>query len=140
MSAWWCLDGIVKSNKKNFDTIAAILQDNGCEVSQGSEEYSLEFSYSGDNLDDFAQTLAEWLSPLAQEGDIIAEHDDCPDSLRMYSFENGYVKFYRGTTFQYFDQPDRFVAELPREIIDAVLRKYGNQSEQKAPAHTRMHT
>lgn len=70
--------------------------------------------------------LADSLKGLVAEGTIDAFDKD-EAAYSTYMFHDGAYDFTDGIALVYYPgHADRFVDRIPREIVEAVLKKYGN--------------
>lgn len=122
------LDGdlIVKDGFE--DRLMAYLSDFDDDVKQ--EKNRVIFSFYRDVTEDQIEELVSSIKDLVIEGSIeIFDEDET--EWATYIFSNGKCEYANGIPLIYYlGHAELFVEKLPRDIIDAVLKKYGNQSNQ----------
>lgn len=121
--AYWYVDGTFRPKARAIKKAIAVMKEYDCEYTQ--MDGTIEMHASIDDMDSYADDLAEALAPLMQEGDIEVKNDDVSDDYRRYVFHDGQYDMHPGTPFVYYSgDPNDFVEQLPDEIVQTVLHKY----------------
>lgn len=125
MSHEWALDGDVTVKEGKMTEVKEILKDFHCDITSQNKNQII-FDFYGETFESRVSGLADFLKDLVIEGTLDALDED-EAAYSTYMFHDGTYDFANGITLVYYPgYADRFVDKLPREIIDDVLKKYGN--------------
>lgn len=131
MGCYWDIEGTVKPQNGQMQTVAAILKRYECDFMFGIEEGTFDVSFCEERGYSFADDLADELKPYLHEGEINA-HDNDQDAYCRYEFYDGECTFRDGEKFIYYKgSAEDFAEQLPDEVIKAVLKKYAKASDNK---------
>lgn len=121
----WELDGNITVKEGKLIEAMEILRNFHCDiVSQNKHQiiFDVYRKTSRSRVSEFADSLKD----LVTEGTIDIFDED-KAAYSTYMFHDGAYDFTDGITLVYYPgYADRFVDRIPREIVEAVLKKYGN--------------
>ena len=99
----------------------------GCGISRPKKN-KIVFNFYGETTENKIEGFVSSMKGLIING-VIGILDDDEYAYSAYIFHNGEYEYANGLSLIYYPgHADLFVEKLPRDIIDAVLKKYGNQS------------
>lgn len=121
----WALDGDLTVKEGKMNEVKEILKDFHCDITSQNKNQII-FDFYGETSESRVSGLADSLKGLVAEGTLDAL-DEGEAAYSAYMFHDETYDFANGITMVYYPgYADRFVNMLPKEIIDAVLKKYGN--------------
>lgn len=124
MSNTFALDGDLTILEGCEEKAAELICDFGCDVKQ-PEKNKIIFSFYGETQEDKIEGLVFSMKDFVVNG-VVDILDDDEDAYSAYIFRNGGCDYANGLPLIYYlGHADLFVESLPKDIIDAVLRKYG---------------
>lgn len=128
MGCYWALNGSVIAKKGSFEEVMNLLESYGMQIEDEDEKISFWFGdYSSYGMPD---NLDNDLRPLAKDGEFTAKSDE--ESIEG-CFRYGQEPYYEETVMlQYYpSQIDKFVEELPKDLVDAVIRAHARPAAKK---------
>lgn len=129
MAHIFALDGDLTILEGCVEKVAKLICNFGCDIRQ-PEKNKIVFSFYGETMEDKIEGFVSSIKGLIVNG-VIDVLDDNEDAYSAYIFRNGEYEYANGLPLIYYQgHADLFVESLPKEIIHAVLKKYGNQSNQ----------
>lgn len=124
MSNTFALDGDLTILEGCEEKAAELICDFGCDVKQ-PEKNKIIFSFYGKTQEDKIEDLVFSIKDFVVNG-VVDILDDDEVAYSAYIFRNGGCEYANGLSLIYYPgHADLFVESLPKEIIDAVLKKYG---------------
>lgn len=121
----WELDGDITVKEGKLIEAKEILRGFHCDI-VSQNKHQIIFDFYGKTSRSRVSGFADSLKGLVAEGTIDALDED-EMAYSTYMFHDGTYDFTDGITLVYYPgHADRFVDRIPREIVEAVLKKYGN--------------
>lgn len=101
-----------------------LIYDFGCGIRRPKKN-KIVFNFYGETTEDKIKNFVSSMKGLIING-VIDILDDDEAAYSAYIFRNGGCEYANGLSLIYYPgHADLFVESLPKEIIDAVLKKYG---------------
>lgn len=101
-----------------------LIYDFGCGIRRPKKN-NIVFNFYGETTENKIEGFVSSMKGLIING-IIDIDDDEEVAYSAYIFRNGGCEYVNGLSLIYYPgHADLFVEKLPKEVIDAVLKKYG---------------
>lgn len=118
------LDGDLTIMEGCEEKVEELICDFGCDVKQ-PEKNRIVFNFYGETTENKIESFVFSMKDFVADG-VVDILDDDEDAYSAYIFHNGGCDYANGLPLIYYlGHADLFVENLPKDIIDAVLRKCG---------------
>ena len=120
------LDGDLTILEDCEEKAEKLIYDFGCDIRRPKKN-KIVFNFYGETSENKIEGLVFSMKDFVVNG-VVDILDDDEDAYSAYIFHNGGCDYANGLPLIYYPgHADLFVEDLPQEIINAVLKKYGNQ-------------
>lgn len=120
------LDGDLTVKEENMNEVKNLVYDFGCDIRSATKN-QLIFSFYDEAFEDEIEAFVSSIKDFIIEG-VIDVLDDDEAAYSAYIFHDGKYEYVNGLSLVYYPgHADLFVEKLPKEVIDAVLKKYGDK-------------
>lgn len=124
MSNTFALDGDITILEGCGEKAAELICDFGCDIRR-SEKNRIVFNFYGETTENKIESFVFSMKDFVADG-VVDILDDDEVAYSAYIFHNGGCDYANGLSLIYYPgHADLFVESLPKEIINAVLKKYG---------------
>lgn len=124
MSNTFALDGDLTILEGCEERATKLICDFGCGIRRPKKN-KIVFNFYGETTEEKIESLVFSMKDFVVNG-VVDILDDDEDAYSAYIFRNGGCDYANGLPLIYYPgHADLFVESLPKEVIDAVLRKYG---------------
>lgn len=126
MASYYALDGDLTVKEANMNEVKNLVYDFGCDI-RPTTKNTIVFSFYDETFEDEIEAFVSSIQNFIVEG-IIDVFDDDESAYSAYIFHDGKYEYVNGLSLVYYPgHADLFVEKLPKEVIDAVLKKYGDK-------------
>lgn len=124
----WTIDGEVTIKKNCMNAAKKVLKSYGCNIDSETKNQII-FSFRKGISESDVSEMIESLTDVVSNGKV-SVFDEDEGAYGIYTLHNGICEYANGMPLMYYlGHEEQFVDSLPKILVDAVLKKYGNGRE-----------